>query len=222
MKNLKIIPVVLAFLLLCIHAKSQQRVYTLSGVIQNPKNNSFAYLIYSDKARTISKTKIEKSKFVFKLKENKAAGLFQTASIYLSNRGDISSDEFSAKINSGILKLDGPNVYMVVIEDISLDIENGEVISEAKITSGGKLTKEYSNYAEAVRSGKFNEFVSEHPNSPLSLNMIDRIVDFKKTFKNNPIFGPASPSLLFKKLSPSSQNTLEGKKLLEKINANGM
>ena len=66
------------------------------------------------------------------------------------------------------------------MEDISLEIENPEQLKNAKIISGGVLTKQWAEKDLAITQREIPTFVKAHPDSPISINLMQGSIRFYK------------------------------------------
>jgi hypothetical protein len=153
--------------------------YNITGVIKNKTNAKYAYLVKS--AEIFNKTPIVNSSFNFKSSIDLGDDLFKAVYLFVSERDNYTYEEVKNLQEQGVMRLGyDENSKVVVLEDISLEIENPEELKNAKIISGGFLTKQWIEKDLAITQGEIPAFVKAHPDSPISINLMQGSIRFYK------------------------------------------
>lgn len=166
--------------LLVAQTKAQTKIsYNITGVIKNNITARYAYLVKG--TELFSMTPIVNSSFNFKSSIDLGDELYKSAYLFVSERNDFTYEELKNLQEQGVIKLDyDGNSKVVLLEDISLEIENSDQLKNAKITSGGTLTKQWMQRELAISKGEIPIFVKAHPDSPISISLIQGSIRFYK------------------------------------------
>ena len=109
----------------------------------------------------------------FKGKVDLGDDILKTPYIFVDDRANITMPETISKIRERIWSV---KVKNIVLEDIALEIKNLDSVKSARITSGGKLTKEMEEYYQLLNDGKEISFFKKYPNSLMSLLQLHYVV----------------------------------------------
>ncbi|WP_029279775.1 hypothetical protein [Pedobacter borealis] len=196
--------------------------FTVEGVVQNPKNAKFAYLVSN--APIAGKTDLflvrpmDGNHFQLSATSDLEGKLLRAGFIFIDERGDITLAEVKAKIKQKVWYVGGSaNLKTIFLEDVKLDIENPYNLEPAKIISGGIYLQQTKDASAALRNRKMLDFVKQNADSPVALIEVVKVIKFLplSNLKLGSDFG--SPAELYGALSSRLQQTNEGKAIKKKI-----
>jgi len=209
-------------------ASAQLINFNIEGHVKNTKDAHFAYLTTKTQQLTIASDKIFMvtpiidGKFVFKgtfeLKKDKT---FQNATIIIDKRGNITKAEAASKFDNFIWISDlTNNTRNILLENLKIDIDSISNTKNAKISSGGILTRQLDSLNLATRTGdrKMLKVIKQFPNSPLSIDKV-KMYASSVTPENKDLVESSVglPLELFNQLSPQLKMSKEGIALKKKI-----
>jgi hypothetical protein len=209
------------------NTKSHIKPYTIEGTVLDTDSAKFAYLTTMSQQLPISSDKvfsvvpIVNGKFQFDGTFDLENKKYQHACVFVDIRGNISKEETLSKFRR-LIWITGKtkNIRNIVLENLHLEIPGYSNTINAKVTSGGILTKQSDESGTAVREGKLAEFIGKYPDSPISFDQVvtvTALTDESNRDKSASLYG--TPEELFKKLSLQQRKSKEGIKLKEKIDA---
>lgn len=196
--------------------------FTVEGIVQNPKNAKFAYLVsdapVAGKTDLFLVSPMEGNHFQLSATSDLEGKLLREGFIFVDERGDITLAEVKAKIKQKVWYVGGSaNLKKIFLEDVKLDIENPYNLAPAKIISGGIYLQQTSDATKALKERKFLNFIKQNADSPVALvelgNFV-RYISIPGFFKE---FDFGSPVELYGALSNRLQQTNEGKTIKKKI-----
>jgi len=196
--------------------------FTVEGVVQNPKNAKFAYLV-SD-APVFGKTdlflinKMDENHFQLSATFNLEGQLLREGFIFVDERGDITLAEVKARIKEKVWFVGGSaNLKRIFLEDVKLDIENPYNLASSKIIDGGIYLQQTMDARIALKERKFLNFIKQNADSPVALIEVGNLMRLAKVpgfFKE---FDFSSPLELYAALSSRLKQTNEGIAIKKKI-----
>jgi hypothetical protein len=208
-------------------AIAQNINFTVKGEISNTDSIRYAYLTTLSQQIPISSDKIVmvtpviNGKFEFKGVFDLEGKDYQYASVFLEERGNISKEEALSKFRNliwvtGLRK----NARLIVLEDLTMSIDNYGKTKESKITEKGILTRQSDDVTEAIkaRNRKIIAFVKKYSDSPVAFYQVEQITsmfDDSSKDRMQSIWG--SPLELFNELSPRLKNSKKGLELKKSI-----
>ena len=208
-------------------ASAQITKFTIKGVIANTDSIKYAYLTTLSQQIPISDEKIfmvipvVNGKFEFNGTFDLEGKDYQYASVFVEERGNISKEEALSKFRNliwvtGLRK----NARLLVLEDLTLSIDEYGKTIESKITEKGILTRQSDEVAEAIkaRNRKMIDFVKKYSDSPVAFYQVEQITslfDESSRDRMQSIWG--SPLELFNELSPRLKNSKKGLELKKSI-----
>lgn len=217
----------LIFWILSLSLTSNTIRYHIQGNVKDVTHVKFAYLSTLSQNRTISSSKIFmvtpviNGKFSFNGSFDLNGNDFQTACIFVNERGNISKEELASKFEllTWVIGRDN-NLREIVLEDLTLEIEDLNKVKLSKVMSKGLLTKQSDDAGKAVRARnrKLLEFVKTHPDSPISFtNVVEStsLFELSRKEKYESLWG--SPMELYAALSKRLQNSKKGIALKKEI-----
>lgn len=198
--------------------------FTIEGVVQNPKNAKFAYLVSN--APIAGKTDLflvrpmDGNHFQLSATSDLEGKLLREGFIFIDERGDITLTEVKAKIKQKVWYVGGSaNLKTIFLEDVKLDIENPYNLEPAKIISGGIYLQQSKDVLAAFRDKKILNFIKQNADSPIALMELSKLIPlYYGPFRSSGMgldFG--SPEELYGALSSRLQQTDEGKAIKKKI-----
>ena len=202
--------IVLFFLFSPLCLQAQLFDYKIEGTILNPENNKFAYLVIDslpDLGRQRYVSPIVANKFIFKGKADLNGWLFRTGMIYLGE-DSIRSDQ-SVSESMLMRRVVGRGL---VIENLTIDIDKEGNINEAKVY-GTELNRDHFALKKSVRTGKIDEFIKSHLDSPLSAYYLKILLKLESKM----MIEYSGAENLFNLLSARIKNSKEGKLLAAEI-----
>lgn len=196
--------------------------FTVEGIVQNPKNAKFAYLVsdapVAGKTDLFLVSPMEGNHFQLSATSDLEGKLLREGFIFVDERGDITLAEVKAKIKQKVWYVGGSaNLKKIFLEDVKLDIENPYNLASAKIISGGIYLQQTSDATKALKERKFLNFIKQNADSPVALMELGnfvRYISIPGFFKE---FDFGSPVELYGALSNRLQQTNEGKAIKKKI-----
>ena len=196
--------------------------FTVEGVVQNPKNAKFAYLVsdatVAGKKDLFLVRPMDGNHFQLSATSDLEGKLLREGFIFIDERGDITLAEVKAKIKQKVWYVGGSaNLKTIFLEDVRLDIENPYNLEPAKIISGGIYLQQTQDARQALRDRKLLAFVKQNADSPVALIEVVKVIKFLplSNLKLGADFG--SPVELYGALSNRLQQTNEGKAIKKKI-----
>jgi hypothetical protein len=198
--------------------------FTIEGVVQNPKNAKFAYLV-SD-APIAGKTDLflvkpmDGNHFQLSATANLEGQLLREGFIFIDERGDITLAEVKAKIKQKVWFVGGSaNLKTIFLEDVKLDIENPYNLEPAKIITGGVYLQQSKDVMLAFKDKKFLNFIKQNTDSPIALMELSKLIPlYYGPFRSSGMgldFG--SPAKLYGALSKRLKESKEGMAIKRKI-----
>jgi hypothetical protein len=177
---------IICFALLFVGSLRAQTIkFTIEGVVQNPKNAKFAYLVSN--APVVGKPDLflvrtmEGNHFKLSATSNLEGALLREGFIFIDERGDITLAEVKAKIKQKVWFVGGSaNLKKLFLEDVKLDIENPYNLEPAKIVSGGIYLQQTKDASKALRDRTLLAFVKQNADSPVALAEVGKAYDFLK------------------------------------------
>jgi hypothetical protein len=216
---------IICFALLFVGSLRAQTIkFTIEGVVQNPKNAKFAYLVSN--APVVGKPDLflvrtmEGNHFKLSATSNLEGALLREGFIFIDERGDITLAEVKAKIKQKVWFVGGSaNLKKLFLEDVKLDIENPYNLEPAKIVSGGIYLQQTKDASKALRDRTLLAFVKQNADSPVALAEVGKVMTFLSipNFSLGPDFG--SSAELYGALSGRLKNSKEGMAIKKKIDA---
>jgi hypothetical protein len=216
---------IICFALLFVGALQAQTIrFTIEGVVQNPKNAKFAYLVsdapVEGKPGLFLIRPMEGNHFQLSATANLEGALLREGFIFVDERGDITLAEVKSKIKQKVWFVGGSaNLKKLFLEDVKLDIENPYNLEAAKIISGGIYLRQTDDASKALRARNLLAFVKQNADSPVALAEVGKVMTFFRmpNFSLGPDFG--SPAELYGALSGRLKNSKEGIAIKKKIDA---
>jgi hypothetical protein len=184
--------------------------YKIEGTILNPENNKFAYLVIDslpDLERQRYVSPIVANKFTFKGKTDLNGWLFRTGMIYLGE--DSMRSEQSVSESMLMRRVVGRGL---VIENLTIDIDKEGNINEAKV-EGTELNRDHFALKRSVKTGKIDEFIKSHLDSPLSAYYLKILLKLESKM----MIEYSGAENLFNMLSMRIKNSKEGRLLAAEI-----
>lgn len=210
-------------------ASAQITKFTIKGVIANTDSIKYAYLTTLSQQIPISDEKIfmvtpvVDGKFEFNGTFDLEGKDYQYASVFVEERGNISKEEALSKFRN-LIWVTGRrrNARLLVLENLTLSIDEYGKTKVSKIIEGGILTKQDDEYKMAIRDGgrQLISFIKKYPDSPISYSCVKEttsLFDAAHRDKFTSLWG--SPSELFNELSPKLKNSKQGIELKKSIDA---
>jgi hypothetical protein len=196
--------------------------FTIEGVVQNPKNAKFAYLVSSatvaGKPDLFLVKSMEGNHFQLSATSNLDGKLLREGFIFIDERGDITLAEVKSKIKQKVWFVgNSANLKSLFLEDVKFDIENPYNLEPAKIISGGIYLQQSNDAIQAFKDRKLLAFVKQNADSPIALNEVGKIASLlrlPKIFMGDD-FG--TPAELYGALSARLKQSDEGKAIKKKI-----
>ncbi|QIL39980.1 DUF4369 domain-containing protein [Pedobacter sp. HDW13] len=208
-------------------AIAQNINFTIKGEISNTDSIKYAYLTTLSQQIPISSDKIFmvmpviNGKFEFKGAFDLEGKDYQYASVFFEERGNISKEEALSKFRN-LIWLTGArrNAKLIVLEDLTLSIDNYGNTKAAKITDKGILTRQSDEVTEAIkaRDRKMIAFVKKYADSPVAFYQVEQITsmfDVSRKDRMQSMYG--LPLELFNELSPRLKNSKKGLELKKNI-----
>lgn len=213
---------ILSTILICLlsMATNAQTInFKIEATVTDTTEVKFAYLstlatqISASSDKLFLKVPIVGGKFVFNSHFDLEGKSMQKAIMFLDKRDNITQEEVALKLKNMIwIPVLNPNLLRIVLEDISLRVENKHQMSTAVITDGGLYTNHYREWALAMRKDRkaLIEFIRTHTASPLSLMAVAEM--------SPPEVGETIPAnetslALFNTLSPEIQASKDGQEI---------
>jgi len=196
--------------------------FTIEGVVQNPKNAKFAYLVsdatVAGKPDLFLVRPMEGNHFQLSATSNLDGKLLRNGFIFIAERGDITLAEVKSKLKQKVWFLGGSaNLKSIYLEDVKLEIENPYNLASAKIISGGIYLQQTEDATKALKERKFLNFVKQNADSPVALvelGYLMRYISIPGFFKDS---GFGSPAEMYGALSSRLRQTSEAKAIKKKI-----
>ncbi|MDR6784079.1 hypothetical protein ABIE26_002532 [Pedobacter africanus] len=200
--------------------------FNIQGRIEDTKNAKYAYLstlsqripISSDKIFMI--TPIVDGKFGFQGVFDLQGRTYQQACVFVDERGNISKEELLSKFRKLVWVIGREeNLREIILEDLTLDIDEPAKIIYSKVVERGTLTKQLDEYNENSRSGrKMLDFVKKYPDSPFTFEVIRSLTSVIVPANRDRIESKTgSLSGLYALLSERLKNSKEGISLKQQI-----
>ncbi|ARS42596.1 hypothetical protein CA265_24205 [Sphingobacteriaceae bacterium GW460-11-11-14-LB5] len=210
-------------------ASAQITKFTIKGVVANTDSIKYAYLTTISQQVPISNEKIfmvtpvVDGKFEFSGTFDLEGKDYQYASVFVEERGNISKEEALSKFRN-LIWVTGRrrNARLLVLENLTLSIDEYGKTKESKVIDGGILTKQDDEYKMAIRAGgrQLISFIKKYPDSPISYYCVKETTSlFDAAHRDRFISLWGSPSELFNELSPKLKNSKRGIELKESIDA---
>jgi hypothetical protein len=214
---------IICFALLFVGSLHAQTIkFTIEGVVQNPKNAKFAYLVsnapVAGKPDLFLVRTMEGNHFKLSATSNLEGALLREGFIFIDERGDITLAEVKAKIKQRVWFVGGSaNLKKLFLEDVKLDIENPYNLEPAKIVSGGIYLQQSQDALKAFGERKLLDFIKENADSPVALMEVSRSLGYIRLSKlvAAPNFG--SPVEMYGALSNRLKQTKEGKAIKKRL-----
>jgi len=206
---------------------SQITKFTVSGTLKDVKQAKFAYLSTLSQRIPISSPKVFivapviNGKFEFVGTFDLEGKEYQHACVFVSDRGNISREELESKFRQLIWLVGRENnLRGIILEDVQLEADSPDKMSNAVVVGGGILTQQLdeSNEAFKIKNRKMLEFVKKYPDSPVSFDAVSSISEPSPKYKRerlNGIWG--SPTELYNLLSERLRNSKKGQELKRMI-----
>lgn len=198
--------------------------YKIEGRILKPDSLKFAYLVSTGTTDVFLSVPLKNGGFKFLGKAELGGKLIRYGYIFLDKRADVTLQEVKSKMKQRVWTLGlTPTLRSVVLENLSLKIENNNLVSKSVITQGGQLTAELDERAGYMKERDYIGFIKKYPDSPNSLGLLQGVVRFMGLPMNGGIesaFGASAPEM-YEALSDRLKKTNEAKELKKKIDSTG-
>ncbi|MBT2560041.1 hypothetical protein J7E50_19140 [Pedobacter sp. ISL-68] len=198
--------------------------FTVEGVVQNPKNAKFAYLVsnatVAGKKDLFLVRPMDGNHFQLSATSDLEGKLLRAGFVFIDERGAITLAEVKAKIKQKVWYVGGSaNLKTIFLEDVKLDIENPYNLEPAKIISGGIYLQQTKDVLAAFRDKKKLNFIKQNADSPIALMELSKLIPlYYSPFRSSGMgldFG--SPEELYSALSSRLKQSNEGKAIKKKI-----
>lgn len=215
---------IICFALLFVGSLHAQTIkFTIEGVVQNPKNAKFAYLVSNStvagKPDLFLVKPMDGNHFQLSATSDLEGKLLRDGFIFIDERGDITLSEVKLNLKQKVWFVGGSaNLKKIFLEDVKLNIENPYNLEPAKIISGGNYLQQTKAASKALRDKTLLAFVKQNSDSPIALMEVGNIITFTRV--SNFVFGPnfGSPAELYGALSNRLKQSAEGKAIKKKLN----
>lgn len=209
--------ILLSILPLLINAQTTS--YLIKGTVINDKTAKFAYLVVAKNKEMFKVVPIKNNSFSFSGKTDLKGENLKPAVLFVDERGNITMDELYSKLKQGVWINGRKNLRPVILEEVTFEIENSQLASKSKVTSGGILTKQWDESKPAVAQGKSVEFIKKYPDSPVSLSMIDKMVQMNDAPSRGDMDKKQPLKVLYSLLSERLKKSPNGIELKKSIDA---
>nr|WP_276901102.1 hypothetical protein [Pedobacter kyonggii] len=200
--------------------------FTIEGVVQNPKNAKFAYLVsdapVAGKPDLFLVRQMEGNHFQLSATSDLAGKLLREGFIFIDERGDITLAEVKSKIKQKVWFVGGSaNLKKIFLEDVKLDIENPYNLEPSKVIGGGVYLQQLKDALVALRNRKMLDFVKQNADSPVALIEVGNAIKFLSLSNLNLGLDFGTPTELYGALSTRLKQSKEGLAIKERIDNQG-
>jgi hypothetical protein len=194
--------------------------FSIQGTLKEEGKAKYIYMYSTYGQQVFSKYPIQGNAFTITGKAELEGEFYKTAILFIDERGDISADEVKSKLDQQIwMPGRTPQLKIVVLEDMELEIPSSDRLNELQIVSGGILSRQYGEAGTAASQRKTKEFIEKHADSPVSLYILQPLI---KLFDIIPerdhlinLYG--EPKQLYALLSDRLKNSKQGMALKKAI-----
>lgn len=158
---------------------------------------SYAFLYFPERKITVH-TPITNSEFKFSIDKKVK---FEMVMLYFGKDSTKTYNDIQSNRSFGIKEL----VFVALEDSVHIFVNNND-LNTVKIT-GGDLNRDLQEMNDTIKSGKYLDFFSTHPSSPVSILFLKTLT----RIKDNPMFSQLIDcKLYYSKLSEDLRKSTEG------------